>query len=82
MRTDIVSNQIIKTVIFTNKTYLDQPITKSVVIDHDINVISLKIYTNYYFQHFQQKVYRANNFALPCPALPSGQGFKKNFALP
>ncbi len=43
MRTNIVPNEIIKIVTFSDQTYLDQLITTSVVIYHDISVISLKI---------------------------------------
>ncbi len=50
MRNNIVSNQIIKPVKFSNKTYLKQLRKTSFVIYHDIAVISLKISVNYYFQ--------------------------------
>jgi hypothetical protein len=42
-----------------------------IVIDHDITVISLKIYVNYYFQ---QKSIQGKKFrpVLSCPALRAG----------
>jgi hypothetical protein len=63
MRTNIVPNEIIKIVTFSDKAYLDQLITTFVVVDHHISVISLKISVNYYFQ---QKSKQGKKF---CPAL-------------
>ncbi len=77
MRTNIVPNEIIKIVTFSDKTYLDQLITTSVVIYHDISVISLKIPVNYYFQ---QKSKQGKKF---CPALPcraARAGLKKKIS--
>ncbi len=77
MRTNIVPNEIIKIVTFSDKTYLDQLITTSVVIYHDISVISLKISVNYYFQQKSKQGKKC------CPALScraARAGLKKNIS--